>query len=301
MKIRELNYIVVIIENGFNLSKASDKIHISQPALSKSIKTIEQENDISIFERAKGRLVGLTNAGEILYSYAKKILGLYDDLIKDIREESEVMRGSIEIGIPPLVNSVVFPEVLPELFRSNSNIYFKITELGSQELKKEFLVEEVPIAILLEPTDFHNGSIEEVNIANAEMAAFMSQNNPLATKTILTWKDFENTSISMFTDSFMIYHQVKNKLDQQNLKYKVGFQSSTWDLLLSSTKYSNLITILPTSVSQVAIMDNLQMVPIKKPLYWRVNICRKKKSYYNKIEDYVFKYLVNYFNEHNLT
>lgn len=64
MNISSLAYFIEIVNCDFNLTKAAQKSHISQPALSSYIKTIEKEEGVVLFQRQKGRLVGLTSVGE---------------------------------------------------------------------------------------------------------------------------------------------------------------------------------------------------------------------------------------------
>ena len=55
MDINQMKYIICIAENNFNLTKAADKLYLSQPALSKTIKTIEENLKIELPEELKNR------------------------------------------------------------------------------------------------------------------------------------------------------------------------------------------------------------------------------------------------------
>lgn len=62
--IQKLIYLQALVENNFNITAASQKLFISQPAMSKMILNLEREEDMTIFVRRKGRIVGFTNIGQ---------------------------------------------------------------------------------------------------------------------------------------------------------------------------------------------------------------------------------------------
>ena len=64
MDIRHLRYFVSIVDNDFNLSRASLNLYISQPALSMMISDFENKEGVQLFKRAQGKIVGLTYVGE---------------------------------------------------------------------------------------------------------------------------------------------------------------------------------------------------------------------------------------------
>jgi len=92
-----LNNFTIIVESKFNISAASKIIHVSQPALSQMIATFEKEQKVSLFERAHGRLQGLSLAGELLYTYAKEITEKHNQLMEEIQSQSNQLRGHINV------------------------------------------------------------------------------------------------------------------------------------------------------------------------------------------------------------
>ena len=112
MDIKELKYFKAIVDNHHNLSKAAEELFVSQPALSKVIQTIEDEFDIDLFYRAKGRLQHLTHEGQLLYDEATLILDQFDQLIQKLNNRSRSPKGTVRIGIPPVIVATVFTRLL---------------------------------------------------------------------------------------------------------------------------------------------------------------------------------------------
>jgi len=296
MDIKQMHYFISIVETDFNMSQASKILHVSQPALSQTIAVLEKNENLTLFERAHGRLQTLTPAGEVLYQYAKEIVEKYDAMIEELQQESSQLRGHLKIGIPPVVISVVFPEILPKLISTNPEIRFEIKEAGAVELKKDLLLQELPIVVLLRPTGLDIGSVEEVVIRKDTLSAFMSKSNPLAEKDKLEWKDLHNQPMAIFDSTYMIHHQLMNKFSSLQVKPQLYLQSASWDLLLNATRNSGLITVLPTPVDYYYFSPDVVRKEFENPIYWEVVLCRRKQKRYSRVEDYVFNYMKDYYN-----
>ena len=100
-----------------SFSKASEIIHLTQPAVSLQIQALEEAFETKLFDRSSST-VTLTRAGEILYNYAKEILGLYSSIEKDIGAVTGLVKGSISIGASTTIGNYLLPAVISEFKRA---------------------------------------------------------------------------------------------------------------------------------------------------------------------------------------
>lgn len=113
-------FITVAEEQSF--TRAAEKLHISQPAISQHIQNLEQRLDVKLMDRTN-KYVRLNTAGEVAYHHAKEILSLYEQMDRLIRDLKEDASGLLRIGA-----SFTFGEyVLPHLIAEFRNEYPKIT------------------------------------------------------------------------------------------------------------------------------------------------------------------------------
>src|SRR5699024_11728893 len=82
MDIKQMKYFVEVV-NQNSMTDASKSLYIAQPTISKAIKDLENELDMTLFDRSKRQLV-LTDAGRVFYQKSKEILTLYNDLPREI-------------------------------------------------------------------------------------------------------------------------------------------------------------------------------------------------------------------------
>ena len=112
---RELEYIIVIAQEK-NLSKAAERLYVSQPALSRFLLKLETQAGLPLFERKKRQLVP-TLAGELYLDTARKMLQLDQDLERQLKKLRECTHGKLTIGITPGRGHTVLPRVLPDFGR----------------------------------------------------------------------------------------------------------------------------------------------------------------------------------------
>lgn len=297
MEISHLKYFIAIVENNLNLSDASRKLHISQPALSKYIIKFEEEENLKLFERNYGRLTGLTPAGENFYANALVVIEKHDNLMNEFREHGSLIRGVIRIGIPPLILTVLFTEIMADLIRLNPKIKFTIIEKGAFELRKMLLLEELDLAVLLDPTNLSDLLFKEEVIREDELTAFMSRDNPLAEGVKIEWSDLKGKDLAIFNESFMIHHQLMAKFRSIKMEPRISLMSGSWDFLLEVTRTSNFITVLPAPIRDHFFFRDVKEMPFSKPISWQVVLTYPVKSRYSRIEKYTLDSIRDYFIE----
>ncbi|HXV24339.1 MAG TPA: LysR family transcriptional regulator [Alphaproteobacteria bacterium] len=126
MDLRHLRYFVAVAESG-TVSKAADKVRISQPALSRQIHDLESELGVALFERA-GRRLHLTGAGEDLLAHGRKVL----NEAEAFRERARVLHrgdtGVLHVGATPHSLQRLFPAVLNRFRRVLPGVDIRLTE-----------------------------------------------------------------------------------------------------------------------------------------------------------------------------
>src|SRR3712207_3899461 len=94
MDIRHLRYFIAIVENAFNLTKTSQILYISQPTLSMMITEFEMTEGVQIFNRKKGKIIGLTYLGENYYNDAKDVIHRYTQMKQNLDRKSTRLNSS---------------------------------------------------------------------------------------------------------------------------------------------------------------------------------------------------------------
>lgn len=176
MDIRTLSYFVVIAEE-LNITKAAEKLCMSQPPLSSQIKNLEEELDTVLFIRGK-RHLQLTDAGKLLYRHAKEILSLANKTSEEIRSMSKGMHGKISIGLVEGSAPNIAANWIKAFSNQYKNVTFHVVDGNSDELIQKLRSGLINLAVITSPCD--NTLLNSFKVGQEIMTAFMSKDNPLA-------------------------------------------------------------------------------------------------------------------------
>ena len=177
MDIRTLSYFVVIAEE-LNITKAAEKLCMSQPPLSSQMKALEEELDTVLFIRGK-RHLQLTESGKLLYRHAKEILSLVNKTSEEIRAMKKGMRGKISIGLVEGSAPIIAASWIESFLNNNKNVEFSVVDGNSDELIAKLRSGLIDMAVITSPCD--NTLLNSFKVGQEKMTAFMSKDNPLAT------------------------------------------------------------------------------------------------------------------------
>ena len=176
MDIRTLSYFVVIAEE-LNITKAAEKLCMSQPPLSSQMKALEEELDTVLFVRGK-RHLQLTESGKLLYRHAKEILSLVNKTSEEIRAMGKGMRGKISIGLVEGSAPIIAASWIEKFVTNYNNVEFLVVDGNSDELIAKLRSGLIDMAVITSPCD--NTLLNSFKVGQEKMTAFMSKDNPLA-------------------------------------------------------------------------------------------------------------------------
>jgi LysR family nitrogen assimilation transcriptional regulator len=149
MELRGIHYFVAIAELG-NISAASIKLGIAQPALTRHMKQLETELNTILFNRL-ARGVQLTASGRELLEYAKRIVSEVAQAKEEITGLSLKPKGTIVFGASPTISSILMPRVVSDSMKEFPGINLRLMEGRSMRLNDFLLTGVLDMAILTNP------------------------------------------------------------------------------------------------------------------------------------------------------
>lgn len=146
MDLRHLRNMLAVMEEG-SLGKAADKLHISQPALTKSIQRLEEQLGVKLFER-KARGMEATSYAESLSAYAQSACVGMTEAIKEIKALKNGTEGVITVAGPPMIASELLPDVAVRLAAERPNLQLRIVS-QNQELFTDLLAGKFTLVVAM--------------------------------------------------------------------------------------------------------------------------------------------------------
>jgi len=147
MKLHQLRYLAAVAQSGLNITAAAQKLHTSQPGVSKQIKLLEDELGFQIFTREGRNLTRITPAGQQVIERALQILKetqAIKDLATELRDEG---RGSLAIGTTHTQARYVLPDVIREFRGRYPDVRLNLHQGTSEQIAEMVAQDRIDFAI----------------------------------------------------------------------------------------------------------------------------------------------------------
>jgi LysR family transcriptional regulator, transcriptional activator of the cysJI operon len=170
-----------------NLTKASGDLHLSQPALTQKLKTLEAKYKTKLYRKVRNG-IALTDAGKLVFKFARKVLRQHDGLKLNLSNTNIVTRAqSLTVGGSYSPAIVPLPAMLTLFRKSHPHVQLRLTTGNKREIARQINDSEVDIALVNNPLPSPLLVIEPYR--SEPFVAFVSSTHPLARKKTLTLKD----------------------------------------------------------------------------------------------------------------
>lgn len=276
MDIKQLRFFEEICREK-SFSRASEKLHISQPALSKAIHLLEEEIGLRLLDRST-RHLAITKEGMIIRRHAQKILRGTEDLKEEAEDIKLHKKGSFTFGLPPVIGSSFFPAIIADFHTVYPEAEMQIVEEGSKIMEQSLLEGKIDVGVAILPVN--HSQFEAIPIIDRRILAVASNNHPLASRKHLTMNDVKEERFLMFQQGFSLYDHVREACIQSGFEPAILHESTQWDFLFECAMAGLGIAFLPETVVRKAQTENIAILDIDDPLlYWRLALIWRKDSY----------------------
>lgn len=197
-----------------SFSKASDSLAITQPAVSQHIKALEEEYGVKIFERNNGKFI-VTREGEMVIQTARKMLGLNNLLIQELRDKTGASEH-LTIGVTHTVESNPIAEALAKFCSENDGISIKIITDSIKNLYKKLKSYELDMIIVEGRTQ--DEGLKFFMLDTDYLCLAVSPNHPFADRELVTLGELKKENLILRlpnsgTRNLFVAHLESNNMD----------------------------------------------------------------------------------------
>ena len=148
MNFQHLKYFLLVAEE-LNITRAAERLYISQQSLSNHISNMERELDVKLFTRSPK--LSLTYAGDLLVETATQILDLHSQYLAKVGDINRHYMGVLRLGISHTCGLALLPEVLPKFQAEFPMVEFSLFEGNSTHLEDELSHGRVDLIVCFQP------------------------------------------------------------------------------------------------------------------------------------------------------
>ena len=266
MELNQLEFFVMVVEQG-SFSKAAVRVYRTQPAVSIAIKRLEEEIGAPLFDRSQ-KTPTLTDAGQLVYDYAQRILFLRDQAQDVVAELRSLQRGRVRIGANESTSLYLLPHLILEYRALHPNVKVEIFRHVSERLPREVLDRNVDFALLAyEPED---NDLESFPILQDELVLIMNPDHPLAKSQSVKIKDLGQESFLAHNVKTASRHKVVEAFTQHHTPLNITLELATVETIKRFVQLKIGLAFVPRMcVEEELERGTLATVPVEGLTYVR--------------------------------
>ncbi|AUD59318.1 LysR family transcriptional regulator [Shewanella sp. Pdp11] len=274
MDLKVIRYFIEIVDAG-GFGKASDKVHLTQPALSKAVRQLEQELDLTLLERGKrGTQVKLTPSGEVVYRHGKDLLAGRQRMLAELTAQRSLTAGELNLGLAPLGSAEIFAPIIAKYRQQYPQIDMHLLVRGGVEQTSAIQKGEIELATGI--IDFDDG-YDGIRVFNDPMVVVLPKENPLSTRQILSFSDLSADPQVMFETEYTLYQLVLNACRHAGFVPKNITRVSQADFGIALVAAGTGVMVLPRSIARRYSVPGVVNIPLASDeLRWELSLFWRK-------------------------
>jgi len=215
------------VASRLSFTKAASELSISQPAVTKHIKEIENHLNTKLFNR-NGTTIQLTESGKTLLKYAEKIRNLHRDLEFDISQLNKEQKGKLKIGASTTIAQYILPEILAKFKAYYKEIAIELVTHNTEDISN--LLKNAQIDLGIVEGESRSSYFDYEIFKPDEIVLVCKADHPWANKTLklkeLYAIDLVSREQGSGTKEFIENQLKKNKIDLKSLNIIMNLGSS---------------------------------------------------------------------------
>ncbi|MFJ2770593.1 LysR family transcriptional regulator [Streptomyces sp. NPDC087300] len=258
MDLQQMRYVVAVAETG-GFTRAAERCHVVQSALSHQVARLEKELGARLFERTSRR-VRLTAAGEAFLPAARQALDAAERARAEVAAASGQIRGRLTVGAIPTVTAVDLPAVLGDFRLRYPQVRISLRAGASERLVEQVRDGTLDAAFLGVPPGFRPQGVRNRELAHGQHVAVLAPGHPLAARDEVDLGALADELFVDFADGSAARAQSDAAFAAAGLRREVAFEVSGVELMARMVRNGLGIALLPALFA--AELHGLHGVPL---------------------------------------
>jgi DNA-binding transcriptional LysR family regulator len=260
MDLLQLEHFLAVAEEG-NFTRAAERVCRTQPAVSQSVKKLEEEIGAPLFSRDVHE-IALTDAGRTLVDYARRMVRLRDEAMRQLGELRNLDSGRLSIAAHESAAVYLLPGPLRRYFDSFPQIKVGIYRSRLDEIPRQVMDREVDIGFVKDAPAFHE--LHSILVHSDEMVLIASPRHPLARRERVQVKDLGN-------ERFVLHHlcssteqKILRLFESHSIRCRIAAELWSFENIKHFVRQEVGLAIIPrVCVTQELSAGSLVEVPVE--------------------------------------
>lgn len=263
------------VASELNMTKVAEKLYISQSAISQTIREIEEELDIKLFERI-GKKIYLSYEGEIFLKYVRRLLNVYEDSNRAMKELKNFEKGKLKIGASTTIGIYILPNIIGEFVKKYDGVEVPIVIENTFNICKMILENKIDFAFVEGPV--YSEEIFVENFCLDKLVFLANKSHPFVKQNIINKDELSKEKLIMREKGSGTRDIFERALNENNVGYNVYLELGHTEAIKKAVEAGIGISCL----SFRCIQDELDYNKLKTFKVKDVEITRQLSIIYHK-------------------
>ena len=277
MDLKTLHYFTEVVNAG-GFAKACNRAFVTQPALSKAIRLLEEELDMMLLERGKrGTQIRLTEAGHVVYRHASRLIEGRQLMLNDLDNLRNLKGGTLKLGLAPLGSAELFAPVIAKFRQLHPHIELQLLVRGGIEQTVALHKDEIELATGI--IDFDD-EFDGIRVRDESMVVVLPAAHVLANKQTLQLSDLNTLAQVMFEPEYALYELVLSACAKAGFTPKTITRVSHADFGIALVAAGTGVMILPKIIAERYRINEVVNIPLASAdLRWELSLFWRKQKH----------------------
>ncbi len=277
MHLRYVHYFLAVAES-LSFTRAAEKLHISQPALSQHIKALEENLSTQLFDRS-GKKIRLTDAGEVYLQYIRRAFQALNEGKRAVHDLADLSRGSIKIAVTPTFITYFIGPMTNILYNKYPHIHLNIQSTTQDKIEYMLMNDEVDIGIGFDES--HSPNISTIPLLVERLALVVSKNHVLANRQSITLEELYEYPMVLLNQKFATRVQINDHFRHIGIHLEAHTEVDSISAIIDIISQTPLVTIIPENIPRHN--SNLVAIPLPNKQFERTAIIMRRKDAWQSV------------------
>lgn len=251
MTLKHMRIYLMVYRLG-NITKAAEALSMTQPAVSRAIKEMENYYGVKFFERLNQKLYQ-TEVGKKFYAYALHIIDSFEQMENDIRHWDDA--GVIKVGTSITVGNVLLPRVLIRFRQQYPEVQVKVMISNGENLKKALLDNEIDFALV--EGNVYDENLKKEEVSSDRLTLILPPGDPRERKESLYLEELQNDSFILREKGSMGRTLVDSVFETHGMSVEASIESASTQAIIRLVHEGLGISFLPQQLVRDAVKHGI--------------------------------------------
>lgn len=247
-----------------SFTRAASELFISQPAVTKHIKLLEESLETRLFER-RGSMVGVTPAGEVLFKYATEIFNLYQEVQFELAALKKLNKGNFKLGASTTISHYLISPILASFYEKFPQVELSLLNGNTESIENAVLNKKVDLGIV--EGKRHHSDLKYLDFTEDELVAVVHAKSKYSKLNQITLKELTEIPMVLRERGSGTLDVIESSLKEHGIKLgslPIIMHLGGTESIKSFLEHSNSLSFISIKAIHREVMSNeLKIIAIQ--------------------------------------